>query len=516
MKMDAGFEQRFIAEVDGFEFGARDVEHDLRALNDWRVQLSGALRAHPLVPTRLKEGGALATRVLEINSAVETLERRWSQQWDRLQAARKLAEIFDGRMILLVFGKFNAGKSSLCNLLAERFAAYGKRVKHFHVENDEIIEIAGKFKEGATETTARLQGVQLGRKLVLLDTPGLHSTTRENASLTQRFIDSADGVLWLTSSASPGQVQELDELGHELHRRKPLLPVLTRSDCYEEDEVDGALVKFLRNKTPQNRALQEADVAARAREKLVAMGVDPELLGTPVSISAHTAREQGQSPSALNEAGFERLYEILLELAAPALQYKRRKPAEMFLHHLQESAIGSLQTEIVPRLQALDAALQATQMTLGQRQEGIANAVWRRVVPTLPELLEKHAATQDVESVCLELSQSLLDAFSGEVEGQLACFHIDIDVSLARVGTSVGYEDAGVFGVDYVKLYADIEKQLQSCLSRLTSSVIRQCHDGIDRLQEDVRELLGILRSNEKSLQELACGLRSEELCIAR
>ncbi|WP_250530521.1 dynamin family protein, partial [Caballeronia sp. ATUFL_F1_KS4A] len=78
-----------------------------------------------------------------------------------------------------------------------------------------------------------LQGVRLAGKLVLVDTPGLHSVTPENAVLTQRFTDSADGVLWLTSSTSPGQVQELDELGRELHRNKPLLPVVTRSDVYE-------------------------------------------------------------------------------------------------------------------------------------------------------------------------------------------------------------------------------------------------------------------------------------------
>ncbi|MFX5595216.1 dynamin family protein, partial [Acinetobacter baumannii] len=82
-----------------------------------------------------------------------------------------------------------------------------------------------------------------------LDTPGLHSATGENAALTQRFLDSADAVLWLTSSTSPGQVQELDELARELRRGKPLLPVLTRSDVIDEDEVDGRIVKCLRNKS---------------------------------------------------------------------------------------------------------------------------------------------------------------------------------------------------------------------------------------------------------------------------
>jgi hypothetical protein len=40
----------------------------------------------------------------------------------------------------------------------------------------------------------------------------------------------------------------------------------TRSDVYEEDEVDGEIFKVLRNKSPDSRAEQEADVHARAAE----------------------------------------------------------------------------------------------------------------------------------------------------------------------------------------------------------------------------------------------------------
>ena len=60
-------------------------------------------------------------------------------------------------------------------------------------------------------------------------------------------------MLWLTSSTSPGQVQELDELARELHRGKPLLPVVTRSDVIEEDEVDGEIVKQRDGEQPIQR-----------------------------------------------------------------------------------------------------------------------------------------------------------------------------------------------------------------------------------------------------------------------
>lgn len=96
-----------------------------------------------------------------------------------------------------MFGKFNSGKSSFCNFLADRFAAQGKAVGYFYLDAGRIVEGPKRFKQGGTETTARLQGVRLGGRLVLLDTPGLHSMTPENAAQTRRFTDSADGVLWL-------------------------------------------------------------------------------------------------------------------------------------------------------------------------------------------------------------------------------------------------------------------------------------------------------------------------------
>ena len=110
---------------------------------------------------------------------------------------------------------------------------------------ENIVETAAPLQEGAVETTARLQGVCLGANLVLLDTPGLHSVTPENAALTQRFTDSADAVLWLTNSTSPGQVQELDELVRELRRLPamtgvPIILVTTESDAQKKAEAKAA------------------------------------------------------------------------------------------------------------------------------------------------------------------------------------------------------------------------------------------------------------------------------------
>jgi hypothetical protein len=331
--------------------------------------------------------------------------------------------------------------------------------------------------------------VRLAGKLVLVDTPGLHSMTPENAALTQRFTDSADGVLWLTSSTSPGQVQELDELGRELHRNKPLLPVVTRSDVYEEDEIDGEIRKRLRNKTAANRAEQEDDVRTRAQDKLVAMGVDIALLKAPVSVSSHLAREQQQTQDAMHDAGFEKLYAALIAIIEPTLAYKRRKQAEVFLHHLEENVMGMLCREVLASIDALRSSSEAALASLDKQREQIASAVWRRIVPTLPALLDAHRETT--------LSRSVFEAFRDEANKQLG----DYIVAPAHVE----FDDV-IDGADYHGLQAALVKVIR----RLSGDVIEPCKASIEQLTERAAQLRSLLHASETDLVRLKERLRSE------
>lgn len=222
--------------------------------------------------------------------------------------------------------------------MAECFRRRQQSVEYFYLNAGEIIESQEHFKEGATETTTRIQGVCLGKNLILLDTPGLHSVTPENAALTQRFLDSADGVLWLSSSSSPGQVKELAALGQELRRHKPLLPVITRSDYFEEDEVDGDICQVLRNKSANQRYLQETDVHTRAIDQLIVMQADPVLLQSPISTSSQMLKNADFNDQAMQSAGFNHLFDALLHLTQPALAYKQRKPAEALMHHYKNKS----------------------------------------------------------------------------------------------------------------------------------------------------------------------------------
>jgi predicted GTPase len=498
------YEQRFMAMTDAFDFSDVDVQPWMTSMNQWLAGLVQALHGDQFSGDGLSPHGALARQAVHINARVEDGERYWKQQWSELGHARSLTQIFDNKVILLVFGKFNAGKSSLCNFLAERFCLHGRSVQYFHLADGRIEEVAEDFQEGATETTTRLQGVCLGGRLVLLDTPGLHSVTDENAALAQRFLESADAVLWLTSSTSPGQVQELGELAQEMRRAKPLVPIVTRSDVIEEDEVDGELVRVLRNKSDANRSVQENDVQARAEEKLRSMNVDPSLLKVPVSVSVHVARTQGQTENALTEAGFERLYDALLQLVGPALAYKQRKPGEILLHYLEEKVLGYLCTTIMPELTGLRRVLSVEKEALESRRTRIVQSAWRDVVPELPQVLESHAPRRDVKAVCIEVARIVAAAFERHAGENLPAYKIfpvpalpiglpagtDYEPALAAIN---GEEDA--LSIGYEKIYAALNNAVRERLEDASAETVMACEETLAQLDAGAQRKQDIISS---------------------
>lgn len=374
------------------------------ALEVWPQRLLADLPTLGSAPKNaLGTNGALARQLTAMDAWMHAAPARWARQWNLLAPARALAAQFEGHCVLLVFGKFNAGKSALCNYLAAHPDAATCPPRRFRICDGKIEPHGGPLAEGATETTTTLQGVDLGNDIVLLDTPGLHSSNTHNAALTRQFSDCADGVLWLTSSAAPGQVQELDDLVREIGRGKPLLPVITRSDVYEEDEVDGALVSVLCNKSVLDRRLQEIDVAGRATTALQRLGDASPVLLAPVSISVHAAVAAGDTLPARDAAGITALQARLRALASEARAYAGRKQDEVLLHHLQENVLAPLQTGWAPQLQALVDALVALQEALAQRGARVRDAAWRTVVIQLPELLDAHLGGSMDDSVLATL-----------------------------------------------------------------------------------------------------------------
>src|SRR5699024_10994289 len=164
-------ETEFLARLGALEMAPFDVRNALEILFDWRRALIGELTLQPLNCEVLAASHTLAKSLVGINDHIAGFNARWAKQWQARLPAQELADYFDDKLMFLVFGKFNAGKSSFCNFIAERFSAQGHAVEYFTVDAGEIKTIEGPFREGDTETTAEIQGLLLAKRIVLLDTP---------------------------------------------------------------------------------------------------------------------------------------------------------------------------------------------------------------------------------------------------------------------------------------------------------------------------------------------------------
>ncbi|MGI9549179.1 MAG: GTPase [Bdellovibrionales bacterium] len=381
-----------------------------------------------------------------INESIDS----WARTWSEASPIREFSDSFANKLIFLVFGKVNAGKSSFCNFLAEQFPE--DQVTPFYLENGKVVHFEGKFSEGVVETTARIQGVELGSNLVLLDSPGLHSVTDENGDLTRKFTDSADAVLWLTPSTSPGQVQELEDLKIELENRKPLQPVLTRSDFFEEDiDENDELIQILFNKKPENRSLQEDDVHKRAFEKLH----DGFPLKEPVSISVHTYKSADWSTEqskqqALDEAGLAKLFIHLATLLDEARTYKVNKASRQVINFLDNQVLKQLNQVVIPQISVLQKFANETVSSLRNKKEYIKSLVVSDVCSAIPVIIEKHKNNLDKSAVAKDLNFVVEKALNDTLQLELKEF----TDSIKSVSSSMSADSLG----DFENITVDIKK----------------------------------------------------------
>lgn len=372
----------------------------------------------------------------QLKSAIAQAVSNWGQQWRESSAMRELSQTYADRVILLVFGKVNAGKSSFSNYLASCFPE--RDVKYFCFDNGEVQYHKQSFAEGVTETTATIQGIELGNKLVLLDSPGLHSVTDENGQLTRVFTDSADLVLWLTPSTSPGQVQELDDLKAELESQKPLFPVITRSDVIEEDVNDeGEIVSEYRNKSAENRQLQEQDVQTRAHEKLS----NDVKLNQPVSISVMCYRKSLRTEQDMHECGLHDLLENIALTIDKARNYKGKKARQQVVNYLERQVMSGVKADLTPKLHTLKAQIENQKKELTEHQDNVQRELALQLGEFIPDWAESYKEQRDTG----KLAKKIQSHIQLEIQRQLAKLVERFIGDVEPVIVSIGQDQLGSY-----------------------------------------------------------------------
>ncbi|SUA65139.1 Predicted GTPase [Oligella urethralis] len=496
-------EQDFIQGLEAFKFGVQDLSKQQQQLTTRLNELENFLLASEFKTVGLQPQHPLFVGLQHYTQDLKQYIPAWEAAKQALKPALDLAAQFSDKIMFLVFGKFNAGKSSFCNFIAERFTFHQKAVQSFTLEDGVLSYHDRPFQEGNTETTAHIQGVILDERLVLIDTPGLHSITTENALLTQRFLESADGILWLSNSTSPGQVQELQELAQELRRHKPLLPVITRSDFLDELIVDNDIQKILCNKSPENRALQENDVLQRAQEKLRALDLDPQVLQAPISISVYSARSHGLTEQALAEAGIYRLYQALLDLSAPVVDYKETKSLQVFIHFLEEVVLRDVK-QLQTSLSELEQQLSNEFKSLDHAIHRIKNHVWQQTLANLANMMDKHLNTAEnerTEAFFAEFNALITSSLKQAISQELR--HYEPSLSTPSSASELALKQQ-LSLAHYESFYLAIEQSLKALLTQVTEDLKESISPSLHRIDEQIKAFNEVLSLKSNALLNLA------------
>ena len=386
----------------------------------------------------------------QLKSTVRDTIRHWTRRFAEAAPVRQLSEKYEDRAILLVFGKVNSGKSTFVNFLVDELQRAEAKVRGFAIEGGNEIDVDPVFAVGATETTARIQGVEVDHRLVFLDSPGLHSVTGENHELTKLFTDGADAVLWLSSSNSPGQVHELRELKEELNRRKPLLPVITKSDWRDEDwcETSEQMIAQIRNKSPQVRMAQEDDVVSRTRQEVSRarqLGSKVEVR-PPISISVLAYEKAGRSDDARNEAGLARLYECLVELVEEASRYKVGKAEQQARNYIDKEVMGRITQNVEPGLNDLIARSERCIRELDDaKRQQIKDDVDIAASSKLRRIVDRHKDTRDKKAIAHELGAAVTEKLTEALNSELTRYVDQVAAALVPA-LALSPEDMEDFG----------------------------------------------------------------------
>lgn len=184
------------------------------------------------------------------------------------QKLQDIINLLDGPISVMVMGSFSTGKSTFINALAGKEIAavratpttaviteikYGEEEKITVHLNDGTIEqySAGDFErltavnenDRENEVHSKIDFVErclpldILKKINIIDSPGLNDIDNTHSTVTEKFVNEADVVVWMFSSVQPGTKKEIDALKALPSRLRPIA-IVNKMDLLNDEEDD--------------------------------------------------------------------------------------------------------------------------------------------------------------------------------------------------------------------------------------------------------------------------------------
>lgn len=445
--------QQFFQQTTGLAQELTQIENSLKK------QEQALLTKIDSVNRSVKKAGAVQSKgKTAVNQAVHDYFEQinqvlsaWEKRVKNYEAGLSFREKFGDSLLVFVYGKVKAGKSSLGNYIAtgrrEPDAAWIKELEtrlhkpQFFMEEanedfNEKIDFEQGFQVGADETTSCIQGFRVPG-LTWVDSPGLHSITDANGDLAARYVESADLVIYPMNSAQPARASDLLELNDLLRAGKRILVLITRSDAkdVDVDEETGEVINTLVMKSDKNRQDQEDYVQQELQKLCKELGLS-NTDTSALSISVGYAEAHANSDEAIQASGLSALFEKLAEtLQSEGVELKKQVPqrnlqafyAEL-LSPKSALSITGLTLPLKGALASVD-SLKAQLPIITDRARAIIASEY---VNQVDSLVEEAAASRNMHAVQKQLDTFLQAALQKHYQQELtALYQQTVDAMIA-------------------------------------------------------------------------------------
>lgn len=273
----------------------------------------------------------------------------WAKELDNYIKVNNFVREFEDKFLVMVFGKVNSGKSTLGNIIsgikysmtekgsgqpglridtlaAPEFFMYDRSNIKNHIDNLAELETEG-FKVKETESTSSIQGFKLNA-LSWVDTPGIHSLTKENEDLAKKYISGADLVIYVMNSDSPAKASDMAEIELLIEKEINFMIVITKSDTTVEDEIDGKIVGA---KIPKS-AIDRNDQSQYCLAELNKLNYGDKLKNKSIIHTSYPLYETAlktKDSGLIEDSGYAELYAALHKIfSEEAVQIKAKSPAK--------------------------------------------------------------------------------------------------------------------------------------------------------------------------------------------
>lgn len=332
----------------------------------------------------------------QIATVTQTVQA-FVQQAQTHQHNTHFRDEFNDSVLVFIYGKVKAGKSSLGNFIGKhplqtatpKFFKYDKAGQR--QEQAKLEEIAENgFETKVTEATDTIQGFKING-LTWIDTPGLHSLTDINGDLAKKYVEAADLIFYITSSDSPARASDTAEIVELVGtKNKKVCVILSKSDSMEEDEVNGELVQVRTGKSAADRQLQENHTKT---ELTNALGANASLIDRIYSCSTLLGYDGLKgNETAWQQSNMEVIYHLMTQEAIiNAKALKADIPKQRF-NGLLNQTVGLTQRQPSAPLEELLAGLKElaeSSETEQQKMRKSASAVYTRIRPKIAQTVRQ-------------------------------------------------------------------------------------------------------------------------------